>query len=294
LIFEYDKLVIGSCLEAVLYAFNNRYPIFFTTPQRPFRFDHLNASMDLSCLKIPGTVETLTTFNEEKKIGITKEILWERMLFLLAMDGKVPLSDMCSRIRYDGETAVCSNEYSKIFEMRFGECYYYGDPFTTGFVKQKALDEHTYMCYDYIAFNKGGKHEIDYLHTGDDFVSEIWFYPSDRIDGDTPVRDACAVSKLTEQQLLDFDYSQTMARFKLIHEMESRGMKGTFAHGFTSAGNPKHYKFRTSSISRETRKRRNEEEPETSIIKIAPSNEARLLGDISNASVAYDRFLRHW
>ena len=125
------------------------------------------------------------------------------------------------------------------------ECY-------SGFVEQKGLDEDRYICYDYIAFNRGGKHEVDYLYTGDDFVREIWFYSSDRIDGNTPVKDACAVSILNKEQYLDFDYSQTMARFKTVARNGiSRGMKGTFAHDYTTAGNPKHYKFRTTSLFRE-------------------------------------------
>ena len=51
-------------------------------------------------------------------------------------------------------------------------------------------------------------------------------YSSDRIDGNTPVRDACAVSKLTESQLIDFDYSETMARFKVLKIMKDNGMRG--------------------------------------------------------------------
>ena len=69
-------------------------------------------------------------------------------------------------------------------------------------------------------------YEVDFIHTNDDFVSEIWFYSSDRIDGNTPVRDACAVSKLTESQLIDFDYSETMARFKELKIMKDNGMRG--------------------------------------------------------------------
>ena len=130
-------------------------------------------------------------------------------------------------------------------------------------------------------------------HTGDDFVSEIWFYSSDRIDGNTPVRDACAVSKLTAKQLLDFDYSETMARFKVIHEMEKRGMKGPFAHGYTKSGKPKHYKFRTTSIGRKTHKRRDAEEPQAENVKITKHSALSLLQDLPQACLAYDRFLKH-
>ena len=289
----YQKIVIGSCLDAMMYAFKNGYPVFFTTPMKPFRFDYMEPSIDLSCLKISTCNKSLTTFDGKKNVGVARELLWERLYFLLSLDGKAPLSSLCNNIRYDGERVVCSNEYSKIMEFAFEECVYFGDRHTLGFVRQKALDEHTYLCYDYIAFNKGGKHEIDYIHTGDDFVSEIWFYPSDRIDGNTPVRDACAISRLTAGQLLDFDYSETMARFKTVHEMEQRGMKGTFAHAYTKAGNPKHYKFRTTSIRRETHKRGDEVFPEFENVKVATPDTQALYQSIPQASLAYDRFLRN-
>ena len=294
LIFEYDKVVIGSSLAAVLYAFNNNLPVFFAEERRPFRFDYLDPDIDLSCLKIPTCNKSLTTFGPEKKIGTTKELLWERLMFLLSLGGNAPLSNLCHNIRYDGERAVCSNEYSKIMEFKFNECFYFGDSQSFGFAPQKEFDLDSYLCYDYIAFNKGGKHDIDYINTGDDFVSEIWFYSSDRIDGNTPVRDACAISKLTKEQLLDFDYSETMARFKVVYEMESRGMKGPFAYGYTSAGKPKHYKFRTNSIYRQTNKHRNEYEPQAKNISIPQDSEESMLKDLPSACVAYDRFLRHW
>ena len=292
--FHYDKIVVGSTLSAFLYAFNNNLPVFFAQKSRPFRFDYLAPELDLSCLQIPRAEKSLTTLSGENKIGIPKELLWERLLFLLSLDGKVPLSNLCYGLRYDGDRVVCSNEYSKILEFTFDECAYFGDNQSTGFVRQKSLDEDTYICYDYIAFNKGGKHEIDFIDAGDSFVREIWFYPSDRIDGNTPVRDAWAVSVLNEKQYLDFNYSQTMARFKTVHEMESRGMKGTFAHDYTKAGKPKHYKFRTTSLYREADQQGNAPRAQSSAIQIPQVNEKDLLQDLPQACLAYDRLLRYW
>jgi hypothetical protein len=295
-VIEYDDIVIGSSLDAMMHAFIQRCPIFFTTPMRPFRFSYLAPETDLACLKLPTPTgnKSLTTFGQNKKIGIAEELLWERLFFLLSLSGNAPLSNLCHSMRYDDRRVVCSNEYSKIFEFSFKSCYYFGDSGTSGMVREKSFDEDTYICYDYIAFNKGGKHEIDYIHTGDDFVSEIWFYPSDRIDGNTPVRDACAVSKLTREQLISFDFSETMARFKVVHEMENRGMKGVFAHAYTKSGKPKHYNFRTTSIGRQTCCPRNSYEPQSENIKIAEADTASLLRDLPQACVAYDRFLRNW
>jgi len=291
-LFEYDKIVIGSSLSAVLYAFNNNYPIFFAEERRPLRFDYLEPELELSCLKIPGAAKSLTTFNGEKEVGNSKESLWERLLFLLSMNGKVPLSNLCQSMRYDGNTLTCFNEYSKIMEFSFNDCIYFGDNKSSGVAVEKGLDEDKYICYDHIAFNKGGKHQIDYIETSDNFVREIWFYSSDRIDGNTPVKDACALSILNKEQLLEFDFSETMARFKVVYEMESRGMKGLFAHGYTTAGNPKHYKFRTTSMHRQTRKQHNEYEPHADNVSIAKVSQEDLLAALPTACMAYDRFLR--
>jgi hypothetical protein len=289
---EYENIVIGSSLTALLYAFNNNYPVFFAQERRPFRFDYFDPDVDLSALKIPTCNKSLTTFDGVKLIGQAKELLWERLLFLLSLDGKAPLSNLCRNIRYDGEHVACSNEYSKIAEFSFKECFYFGDDQTTGFTVQKTLDEDIYICYDYIAFNRGGKHEIDYIETADNFVREIWFYPSDRIDGNSPVKDACIVSTLTEGELDNFDHSETMARFKMISEMESRGMKGKF-NGYGPNGRPKHYKFRTTHVNRTKNKSPQEKIRVGDGAITAPALvEADLVVSLEEAAVMYNQFLR--
>ena len=226
IILEYDEIVVGSNLTAVLFAFNNKLPIFYTQHMRPFRFDYCAPTLDLSSLHIDSLPRTLLTHGDNIKVGAAKELIWDRLLFLISLAGRAPLSTFCDNMRHNGETLVCSNEYSKIAEIKFEKAYYFGDHNCSGIVKEKTLANPLYTCYDWIAFNRGGKHEIDLIETADDFVSKIWFYPTDRIDGNSAVKDACLVSTLTEEQLLSFDYSQTMARFKMLAEMKERGMKG--------------------------------------------------------------------
>ena len=78
---EYDKIVVGSCMSAVLFAFNNNYPIFFTTPFRPFRFSYFDSTVNFDCLKIISTVKSLTTLGGQNEVGVPKELLWERVTF---------------------------------------------------------------------------------------------------------------------------------------------------------------------------------------------------------------------
>ena len=160
-------------------------------------------------------------------------------------------------------------------------------------MKEKRVAHHDYVCYDWIAFNRGGKHDVDYIKLDDAFVNEVWFYPSDRIDGNTPVKDACVVSRIKEEDILDFDFSETMARFKLISEMETRGMKGVF-NGYGPNGKPKYYKFRTTSIARTKRKEKDPSWEGQDSIEIPELKEEDLLRDLHSASLAYDRFLKHF
>lgn len=292
MIIKHNKIVVGSCLKALLFAYVNELPIFFSVPHRPLIFERLPPKLDLSFLDIENKVLKLKSIDEEMKVGSPQRVLWERLMFVLSYTGKAPLADFCDSMRYNGETLVFSNFFSKIAEVSFNICYYFGDNNCYRLFNQKDVDKGNYLCYDWIAFNSGGKHDIDYIKTNDDFVKEIWFYPSERIDGKTKIKDACVVSCLTDSQLMDFDYSETMARFKMLHEMEQRGMKGR-QNGFNSAGNPRHYKFKTCHIKREIKQNETIKQSDD-CIQIPKIKIENLYKNLRDATASYDRFLRHF
>jgi len=252
MILRYDKIVIGSSLSALMFAYIHELPVFFSEPQPPFRFEYMDLKWDLSSLKLRNEPSTLKTPKKEITVGAPKILLWERLMFVLSLSGNAPLGRYCSSMRNTGESIVFSDEYAKLVEVQFKYCYYFGDKNCHKLLHENSSSGSKYICYDWVAFNRGGKHKLDLIKTKDEFVKYIWFFASDRIDGNTPVKDACAVSYLLQEELLDFDYSSTMARFKVIHEMEHRGMKGKF-NGYGPNGKPKYYKFRTSQIKREIR-----------------------------------------
>jgi hypothetical protein len=185
----------------------------------------------------------------EYAFGIQKSLLWDKLYFLLSVKGLMPLSDLCDTIRYDGDVLTCATEYEKLCKISFDKCYYFGDNKVHKLVTKRRIKNARYKIFDRVAFNRGGKHDIDYLKTGDDFVREVWFYSSDRVCGDTGVKDACVLSILTDDELKNNDYTQTMTSFKLIHSMKHRGMKGKF-NGYTKNGTARYYNFRTSHIDR--------------------------------------------
>ena len=246
----HENVVIGADLRSLIFAYVNDYKLVFTEPRPPARFDYFHPTIELDFIGIPPINQILKTPDGFKEVGIPKILLWERLIFLLSLRGDLPLSNMCDKIRYNGEKIVCTNEYSKIYEFGFDTCHYFGDSYTFGLVDFVEKPQPSYLCYDYIAFHKGGKHEIDYISTGDDFVGEIWFYSSDRIDGNTGVKDACVVSSLTPEQFGDPDFSETIARFKMEKILDDHGIKGPL-NDYTPNGRPKHYRIKTSHIRRE-------------------------------------------
>lgn len=289
---NYDNVVVGSSFDAVLFAFVNRYPILYTNDTAPFRFSYIPATVDLSSIKLQNTPSIVKTLHDEITVGAPKSLLWERMLFLLSLDSKAPLSNLCTSLRRIDNKIICSNEYSKIAEVNFTECHYFYDKNASNFVSEKKFADDKYICYDWIAINRGGKQEIDLIETSDDFAKEMWFYPSDRIDGKTSIKDVCVVSLLTEEQIADFNYSETMARFKLLHEMETRGLKGP-TNGYGPNGKLKYYKIRTTSIDRTISKLKHANKPKASNIKAEEIIKEDYYARLPQASLGYNRFLRH-
>lgn len=243
--FRYDEIIVGSSLHALLYAYIYRIPVFFTKAQKPFAFEYFDSAVSFPSIGISQNPKKLKSPDGFQEVGISKLIVWERLFFLLSIEGLLPLSKGCHQIRDDGERLVCTDEYSKLYECTFNTCYYFGDSDRCNLAEASKFEICSYICYDYIAFHKGGKHEFDYVSTDSDFVGEIWFYSSPRIDGNTGVKDGCVVSRLTKEQIWDPNYSETMARFKMEKVIEEKGMRGPL-NGYDHKGRPKHYRFKTS------------------------------------------------
>jgi hypothetical protein len=251
--FEYDKIVVGGDLRALLFAYLNSLPIFFAQQQKPFEYEFFKPNLDLSFCGIPSETTKLNCNSKVKKIGIKKVILWERLYFLLSLRGLVPLSNLCTTIRHNDGVISCHNEYSKIAEFEFNKCFYFDSPNCFNFAVDNLLDESNYLCYDEIAFNKGGKHDIEFINGDDEFVSEIYFHITSRLLGNNSIRDAVALSTLTESQLQDFNFSETMASFKIGSLLKENGVRGQF-NGYSKNGVPMYYNFKTTSIKRTLRK----------------------------------------
>ena len=68
-------------------------------------------------------------------------------------------------------------------------------------------------------------------------------------------------------------------------------MKGKF-NGYGTNGKPKYYKFRTTSIGRQTSRQSDFFKPKSENIKIPKIDEKSMLEGLQESALGYDRFLR--
>ena len=82
-----------------------------------------------------------------------------------------------------------------------------------------------------------------------------------------------------------------MAKFKLVSEMEKRGMKGQF-NGFSPNGNPKYYKFKTTHMHRERHEKQQNRSINLSGFEIGKTCHEDIYKSLQTIHMGYDRFLR--
>jgi hypothetical protein len=112
-----------------------------------------------------------------------------------------------------------------------------------------------YRVADWFDVRSGMKHgESKLMEPSEDFVRNIYFYPSARLDGNhIDKKDLCSESFLHESALDDFEHSPTYARFKILEAMTSMGIRGS-RNGLGSNGKPKYYALKIEFDRREKKR----------------------------------------
>tara|TARA_Y100000310_G_scaffold149383_1_gene148657 strand:+ start:9 stop:881 length:873 start_codon:yes stop_codon:yes gene_type:complete len=240
-VFKYDRIVIGGGLNALLYAYLNNCPCIFTNIDPPFRFDDFDESFDFRPLGV---------------ITSSKLELWERLIRVLGLSGLLPMADKTASITINKNVLKAITHVSRLGRFQFEKLIIFDDEKVSGLPFIENRIELPAKVIDWFNVRSGMEHHLDVIHTHDHFVSRIYFYPSDRLDGAKGKRlrkDLVAVSYLEPDQLNNFDYSPTMARFKIIQLMKEAGIRG--ARNGRDTYNPKLYRYYSPKIESAQRER---------------------------------------
>jgi len=228
-VFDKEKIVIGSSLEALLCAYSNDLPILSANIGQPSFISHFEPTDNLLPFGIENPITTLPTLDGIKEIGTLHIDLWRHLFFFLSLAGNIPMSNKCFSLRFEEDNVIKAiTENSRFARFRFEEAVIFDDRSVSDIpntLLKQAKKE--YKVIDWISIRSSSNKTADYFKTGDDFVNEVYLYPSDRVDGlDNKRKDAVAISYLTGQQLQEFEYSDTYVRFKVLKLFKAAGFRG--------------------------------------------------------------------
>lgn len=220
--YKYAKIVVGGTLNALLYSYNNGLPLIINNFCCPYRF-------------------------EPKK----KE-LWNKLYFLLSLSGLNLLGDKTENIRICNEELSITTNDSKVVKIKFNKLIIFDDDSIFG-LPLPTEERNKFIVLDWMIAKPCAEHNKKHISTNDNFVKDVHFYPTDRIDGNhLNKKDLMVVSYLTKKQLQDFNYSDTYARFKTENLLKEKGITGR-KNGFQN-GKQIYYILKLEAKKREIRK----------------------------------------
>ena len=226
-IYKVDNLVIGSGLNAIIFAYLNNYTIINNKLKYPFRFEFFPLGLDLSFLHIPIGEKEVQSREGTKRFGISKVDVYKHLLFNLSLAGLAPLSDKVISVKLgDGSVTAVTARDKFVFECK--KIYVFDDENVQNLPEvMDVVNKGVYRVLDWINIRSCTAHPYQYFVTEEDFVNEVFFYPSERMDGHHKnKRDIVSVSYLSEEQIQQHDYSDTFAVFKIMKMMKDLGIRG--------------------------------------------------------------------
>lgn len=251
---QFDELVIGTGLNAALYSFLNKVPLVLNSQEKPLFFEFFPCNFDISNLSLDPDEYKLEGYKGDRCVGASKLSVWERVVFCLSLSGLLPLCDTVAAIRVEEDHIHISTQDFKVHKINYKKLRVFDDKNVSG-LGTPSRGPDSYRVVDWMNVRSGMLHPYNFINNGGFFVKEIYFYPSDRIDGMTDKKDLVAVSELEKKYIDDFDFSGTMARFKVLKTMKKAGIRG--ARNGRDTNNPEKYKYyavKVEPTKREVRK----------------------------------------
>ena len=284
-VYEYDKIVIGNSVSALLYSYFNNIPAIFTNIEKPKFFERFSLNVNFNDLGFDTATSNLAMADSNQTIGVPKYYIWGRLIYLLSYAGLLPLSDKAISIRLEDKSILrVATEYSRFAKFKFNQLLVFSDDNFHG-IESKNSNLHEVL--DWMNVRSGMTHRLDRIEGTSNFVKCIHFYPSDRIDGAHDKKDLVVVSHLTEEQLADFNYSDTYARFIVEELMKKNGIKGR--RNGRDTNNPnlyRYYSIKVETAKREINNIKHLTSPSENVI-IMRSTDEELLQQYSGTSNQY-------
>ena len=193
--FQWQDLVIGPCIESVRFAHEHKFFLVKNTSPPYHSYE-----------------------------GVQEE--WAAKAYDLYNIGKSPVVEKVTSIRVDPEQKNLKvfTDYDH-FTIEYDSLHLFNMDNIYGLEQETKTELIGYRVLDWFDVRAAGLHDLDEITLDNDFIKNIRFFKTCRLDGDQPYKDLVCESFLTEKQLKSVDFTDTMARFKTISILEERGLE---------------------------------------------------------------------
>jgi len=219
-VYEYDEVVVGSDLSAIFYAYVGQSPLIFKEQNPPHFYEHFEADFPLDKLFLTNPTEALNTPQGQIKVGASKLQIYDRLLFVLSLAGKIPISDKIEKIRLEGNTLKIATQRARSIKIKFNKLRVF-DPELIQNLNRLSSEKKKCLVQDKFRVVME-EHDYDLIRVGDDFISEVHFYANEAIK---KRKEIIVTSFLADADLLKFDYSLIPMKYKLRNIFENLGLK---------------------------------------------------------------------
>jgi len=225
--YHFDKLIIGGSLESLLYSYVNSQKILLLNPIYPFELSKIDYC---SSLRMVG-------YDNNRKIY--KSELWDRLTFILSMTGMVIFPNTIKNHREEENSFVLITDNNKRIKLT-----------SDNILNFDSVSDDNVLVYDWFNVRSGNNHDYVLLTDNDQFINKIHFYRPSRIGSNASMKDLVGQSNLHRSFLGGPNYTEGIARLKIIKMMKEAGIKGQ-SNGYSKKGKRQHYAIKLEHTHRE-------------------------------------------
>jgi hypothetical protein len=250
--YHFDKLVVGGSLESLLYSFVNDFKVIILEQLYPLEVDEM-------CYE-----PSLRLLGYNSKEVIKKAELWDRLTFVLSMNGCLVSPNIISSHRESDDRLITVTERNKRVTYSADEI-----------INFDKVDDENILMLDWFNVRSGNNHKHKLIEDHENkFINRVHFYRSSRTGANSTIRDILAVSEFTTKESQMVDHSEGIARIKTLQMMKDNGIRGQ-SNGTNKLGTKLHYALKIEHTFRENRKKYKPLISLTDLLKQEPEKEER-------------------
>jgi len=216
---NYENVIIGSTLEALIYAYITGFPVFFAGSRCPKEFEHFEPDFCFPNMK--NNIITKNTSNGVIQLGINQEELWSKLMFFLSLAGQIPITEEPSSFRYDDGMLRIVMGPKTVIKIQPKTIHLFDDINITGLPSSKS--DGVYTAYDWLLFNSLYPHDLDIIYTDDNPINELHFVQASL---ENRFKDGCLVSYFKTQKEMERELTEFAIKLKLKDIFKEYKLKG--------------------------------------------------------------------